>query len=174
MAEPAGWTIEPGRNPSVIRVDTRRQLTGRTIETCPPAEAPPPLDEVVRLEGVRTVDLHRYRARINLRPGVDAGSILAAAARSLAGAWGPATPRENVPGSDPRAYAVDHRGPRLVAESGEMARSSPLARALFGVEGVSEVILAEGLAMVTLGRLFSWTEAEPLVLEVVRVRGVRP
>jgi hypothetical protein len=147
---------------------TRVALTARTIETCPPATAPPPLDAVVRLEGVRTLDLHRYRARINLLPGADPGSIRAAVARSLTEAWGPVVPNEAIEQAVPRAFAVDYQGKRMVAESVEMAGSVPIVAALFAVDGVAEVVLAGGLAMVTLGRLFSWSEIEPGVLEALR------
>jgi hypothetical protein len=169
---PTGWAIESTPNPSVLRVHTRVELTARTIETCPPAEAPPPLDGLVLLEGVRALDLHRYRARINLLPGADSGSIRAAAARSLADAWGPALPSAAVEDL-PRAFAVDYHGGRVVAESMQMAGSVPVAAALFTVDGVAEVVLANGLAMVTLGRLFSWYETEPLILEALRPRATK-
>ena len=45
-----------------------------------------------------------------------------------------------------------------VAESAEMAERSrePTLVALFGVHGVAEAILGEGLVLVRLGRLFRW------------------
>jgi hypothetical protein len=58
--------LERAANPTVLRLRTTVQLTGRTIETCPPAFTPRPLGLLLEIPGVRSVDLHRYLARLNL------------------------------------------------------------------------------------------------------------
>ncbi len=157
------WAIEGAPNPTVLRVHVGEVLTERTIVTCPPETASMPLGGVLEVEAVRSLDLHRYRARINLRPGVDAGEVRRHVEEILAPAWGP----ESSLGDDagPRAFAIDRDGPRLVAESLEMATGhgdDALVR-LLGVAGVCEAIVGEGVALVRLGRLFGWDEAEARV-----------
>ena len=153
---PMRWAFEPAVNPTVLRLHVDVELTARTIVTCPPHDAPPIAAAALAVGGVRSVDLHRYRARLNLRPGVTAADIVDRASDDLARALGPAT---EIPADEgPVVFEVDHDGPRRVAESAEMAERSrePTLVALFGVHGVAEAILGEGLVLVRLGRLFRW------------------
>ena len=69
------WARETAGNPRVIRVHTTVELTRATIETCPPASPPEGLSSVLAVDGVRSVDLHRYRARLNLNPGCAAEAV---------------------------------------------------------------------------------------------------
>ena len=69
-------------NPSVLRVHTTEELTDRTIVTCPPAIPPAPLERLLALPRVRTLNLHRYQCRVNLRPGADAVAAAHAGERS--------------------------------------------------------------------------------------------
>lgn len=155
------WALEPAANPSILRLHVREELTRRTIETCPPAVPPEMLEPVLALDDVRSVDLHRYRARINLAPGVEALGIMPSIDRLLAERLGPA--EYLPPEPPPRAYPVEHEEPRLVAESLEMAGDQPMLRALFETEGVAEAVLGTGLLLVRLGRLFTWEECGPAV-----------
>jgi len=150
------WALEPAVNPTVLRLHVDVELTARTIVTCPPHEPPPIAAPALAIAGVRSVDLHRYRARLNLQPGVVAADIVGGASDDLARALGPATAMPADEG--PVVFEVDHDGPRQVAESAEMAERSrePTLVALFGVHGVAEAILGEGLVLVRLGRLFRW------------------
>jgi hypothetical protein len=66
------WAVEMAPNPRVIRVHTTVELTRATIEKCPPASPPEGLRSLLAVEGVRSIDLHRYRARLNLSLGCDA------------------------------------------------------------------------------------------------------
>ena len=60
------WALERAPNPRVIRVHTTVELTRATIEKCPPASPPEGLRSLRAVDGVGSVDLHRYRARLNL------------------------------------------------------------------------------------------------------------
>ncbi len=62
------WALERAPNPLVIRVHTTVELTRSTIETCPPASPPEGLRSLLAVDGVRSIDLHRYRARLNMVP----------------------------------------------------------------------------------------------------------
>ena len=142
-------------NPTVLRLHVDVELTARTILTCPPHDPPPIGAAALSIAGVRSVDLHRYRARLNLRRGVVAADR---ASDDLTHALGPATAMPADEG--PVAFEVDRDGPRQVAESAEMAERSrePTLVALFGVPGVAEAIVGEGLVLVRLGRLFRWRD----------------
>ena len=142
------WAIEPATNPSVLRIHVDHELTDRTIVTSPPAELEHPLAGLLELDAVRTLDLHRYRVRVNLR--ADADRVVGHAG--------------------PRAFEVHHRGARTVAESAEMALGHPLLEAVFDVEGVSEAIVGDDLVLVRLGRLFAWTDAEPRLIRALAIR----
>jgi hypothetical protein len=72
--------------------------------------------------------------------------------------------------ADPRAFEVDYAGPRMVAESAEMAAGRDLLERLFTVHGVREAILGEGLALVSIGRLFAWSAVEPAIVGALRAR----
>ena len=152
------WALESAVNPAVLRLHVDVELTDRTIVTCPPHDPPPIAAAALAMAGVRSVDLHRYRARLNLRRGVVAADIAARASDDLAHALGPASARPADEG--PVAFEIDHDGPRQVAESAEMAERSrePALVALFGVPGVAEAILGEGLVLVRLGRFFRWQD----------------
>ncbi len=155
------WAIEPAVNPSVLRAHVAHELTNRTIVTCPPAEAVRPIAGLLEIEAVRTIDLHRYRIRLNLRPGSDRVRTAGHARDVLAAVWGEPVPLPSDPG--PRAFAVTHSGPRTVAESAEMAAGHPVLEALFGLEGVSEAISGDRMVLVRLGALFSWDRHEAAV-----------
>ena len=162
------WAIEPATNPSVLRIHVDHELTDRTIVTSPPAELEHPLAGLLELDAVRTLDLHRYRVRVNLR--ADADRVVAAghAGEILTSAWGSAGSLD--PDAGPRAFEVHHRGARTVAESAEMALGHPLLEAVFDVEGVSEAIVGDDLVLVRLGRLFAWTDAEPRLIRALAIR----
>jgi hypothetical protein len=159
------WALLYAPNPAVLRLNTTGELTRATIETSPPATAPAPLDRLLRLEGIRSLDLHRYRARLNLSPGADAESIGRKAGAFLAEAWGPASALRSEPA---RRYPASYRGPRTVAESLQMAGSQPILQGLFSVPGVVEAILEPGLVRITLGPLFAWADVGAAIDEVVR------
>jgi hypothetical protein len=157
------WAIEGVPNPTVLRVHVDEVLTDLTIVTCPPEVAAMPLGGVLEIEAVRSLDLHRYRARINLRPGVAVGDVRRHVEEILTPTWGAESPLTEDEG--PRAFSIDRDGPRLVAESLEMAtghRDDVLVR-LLEVDGVVEAIVGEGVVLVRLGRLFGWDEAEARV-----------
>ena len=163
------WALETTPNPAVLRIHVGHELTDRTIVTSPPAELEHPLAGLLELDAVRTIDLHRYRVRVNLRPDadrdVDGG---ARGRRSSHRAWGAARTLDADAG--PRAFEVRHEGPRTVAESAEMAAGHPLLEAVFDVEGVSEAIVGDDLVLVRLGRLFAWPDAEPQVIRALAIR----
>ena len=162
----AAWAVERARNPSVLRLHTTVEMTRATIEPCPPARAPRPLDLLLSIPGVRSMDLHRYRARLNLAPGTDGGFVAVRIREILTSELGP--PADLPTPSPPRTFAVRYRGSRVVAESPEMARSQPVLRATFLASGVAEAILTEGVVQVRLGRLFAWEEVEEAVRHALR------
>ncbi len=155
------WAFEQAANPAVVRLHVTQELTSATILTCPPGEAPPPLDGLLEIEGVRSLDLHRYRARMNLAPGAGRAGVCRRAATILTAEWGSEAvlPIEELP----RAFRVEHGTDRRVAESIEMAGDDLTLVSLFGVVGVAEAIVGRGLVLVRLGRLFRWEEVEPSV-----------
>ncbi len=159
------WAVETTPNPSVLRLHVNDELTDRTIVTSPPAELAPPLDGLLQLDAVRTVDIHRYRVRVNLRPDADRDSTTEHVAEILEHRWGKASRLD--PDAGPRAFESRHAGPRTVAESAEMAAGHPLLEALFHIDGVSEAIAGDGLVLVRLGRLFSWEDVEVSVSVVL-------
>jgi hypothetical protein len=144
------------------------ELTQATIETCPPSTPPHPLDRLLDIPGIRSIDLHRYRARLNLLPGSDSEAITRQVCGLLAEEWGHASSKRDDP---VRTFPVPYRGPRLVAESGRMAGSQPILRALFDIPGVVEAILEPGHVRVRLGRLFSWAEVEDDVRRSLEAAG---
>jgi hypothetical protein len=155
------WALERARNPRVIHVHTTDELTRATIETCPPARAPEGLSSVLAVDGVRSIDLHRYRARLNLNPGCDAEVAWDGVAQAVEAAWRPPT---SLPGeSSPRGFEVAYVGPRIVAESPEMAAPDATLAALFRGPGVAEAILEAGWVWVRPGRLFPWDDVEDSV-----------
>jgi len=160
------WTLERPANPSVLRVHVGHELTDRTIVTGPPAEIARPLAGLLELEAVRTVDLHRYHARVNLAHGADREVAADHVVDILTAAWGAAT--EDGAESDPRAFEIAYEGPRVVAESAEMAAGRDLLVRLFTVAGVREAILGDRLALVRIGRLFTWAAVEPAVVAALR------
>jgi hypothetical protein len=160
------WAIEPAVNPSVVRVHVSDELTDRTIVTSPPTEVAMPIRGLLEIEGVRTIDLHRYRIRLNLRPGSDRVRTAAYARDVLATSWGEPIRMDPDPG--PRAFVVRYHGPRTVAESAEMAAGHPLLEAVFRVDGVSEAIAGDGMLLVRLGRLFGWDQRERVVTAALR------
>src|ERR671918_1844685 len=83
----AAWALEEGRNPSVLLLHTTVELTRATIEPCPPARAPWPLDRLLSIPGIRSMDLHRYRARLNLAPGTDRALVEVRIGEILSPSW---------------------------------------------------------------------------------------
>jgi hypothetical protein len=162
----AAWALERTRNPSVLRVHTTVELTRATIEACPPVRPPWPLDRLLSIPGVRSMDLHRYRARLNLAPGTEPALVEARIREILSPELGPAVDLSAEP--VPQTFAVRYGGLRTVAESPDMARSQPVLRAVFLVPGVAEAILTEGLVEVRLGRLFAWDQAEEAIRTALR------
>ena len=120
------WAIEPAVNPSVVRVHVVHELTDRTIVTSPPTEVAMPIAGLLEIEAVRTIDLHRYRIRLNLRPGSDRVRTAAHVRDVLSASWG--EPIRIDPDPGPRAFEVGCHGPRTVAESAEMARATRCSR----------------------------------------------
>jgi hypothetical protein len=164
MGDGLAWAIEGALNPTILRLHVRTSLTDRTIETCPPGVAPAPLDRLLEIEDVRSLDLHRYRVRVNLRPGGGRGSASRQVGEVLAQAWGPAVGLPTDP--PPRAFALPYTGSRRVVESVEMAEASGVLAlvAVFAAPGVVEAIAAPGLVLVRVGRLFTWEEVEPAIV----------
>ena len=158
------WAMEVVPNPSVLRLHTTEELTDRTILTCPPGTPPAPLDRLLGLPEVRTLNLHRYRCRVNLRPGTNAIAVGDAVEKSLLTTWGPPEPLP--PEEEPRAFAIRREGPMVVAESYEMA-GDPVVLTLFGVQGVVEVVSGKGMVLVRLGRLFRWSAVQPDVVRAL-------
>ena len=156
------WALEEPPNPRSLLLHTKLELTTRTIEKCPPSPAPVPLDPLLRLAGVRSLDLHRYRARLNLAPNADRKRLRIDAEERLARVWGTPTHLPEPPQG--RRFAVAGGEERLVAESLEMASGHPVLRTLFTVPGVAEAILEHGGVVVRIGRIFSWRDVEPLVV----------
>jgi len=150
--------LERAANPTILRLHTTGELTRRTVETCPPGSAPLPLRLLLTIRDVRSVDLHRYRARLNLIPDAVPDHAEEAVRRALRRSWGP--PVVLPPEEAPLTFPVGSGGGRRAAESLEMAGRQPVLRALFLVRGVAEAILDEGEVRVRLGRLFEWKEVE--------------
>jgi hypothetical protein len=148
--------MEAPRNPAVLLVHVTEELTTATILTCPPGRAEAPLDRLLDVPGVLSADLHRYRARLNLAPGADRRAVRHRLEDVLAPAWGPPVQLPQEPG--PREIGVGYAGPRLVAESLEMAGGHPILLTLFGVSGVAEAVLERGALRIRIGRLFSWRD----------------
>jgi hypothetical protein len=151
------WAIEHVPNPAALRIHTRWELTQRTIETCPPGSPPEPLPQLLSLASVRSLDLHRYRARINLTYGARRDRVAEIAKELLGPLWGPPRRVPVEPGE--RVFSIASLE-RIVAESIEMARGSELAITLFRLPGVAEVRSQEGLLHLRIGRLFEWVEVE--------------
>src|SRR5262245_55483622 len=160
------WALEQPANASVLRVHVDHQLTDRTIVTAPPATIAHPLGGLLELGSVRTVDLHRYHARANLHHDADRATAAGHIQEILRNASGPES--EGGDESDPRAFQVDYAGPRVVAESAEMAAGREVLVRLFTVAGVREAVLGDGLALVRIGRLFTWSAVEPAVTAALR------
>lgn len=163
MGDEEAWALEGALNPTILRLHVRRALTERTIVTCPPGDAGPPLDRLLEIEGVRSIDIHRYRVRLNLRPDGGRSAVSHEVRTLLSQAWGPAV--DLPPETLPRAFADTYEGPRRVAESHEMAEISgvPALTAVFAAPGVVEAVAAPGLILVRIGRLFDWDAAEATV-----------
>jgi hypothetical protein len=68
----------------------------------------------------------------------------------------------------PRAFEVVYEGPRIVAESPDMAAPDATLVALFRVPGVAEAILEAARVWVRPGRLFSWEDVETSVRWVLQ------
>ena len=162
------WALSKASNPTVLCLHASQELTQATIETCPPSTPRHPLDRLLEIPGIRSIDLHRYRARLNLRPGSDRHAITREVWELLVKEWGDASSKRADPA---RTFAVRYRGSRLVAESLQMAGSQPIIQALFGAPGVVEAILEPGHVWVRLGRLFSWTEVEKDVRRTLEAEG---
>jgi hypothetical protein len=162
----AAWAVERARNPSILLLHTTVELTRATIEACPPAPAPWPLDRLLNIPHLRSMNLHRYRVRLNLTPGADPALV-----EVMIGEIPPPDlgPRVDLPADPlPRTFAVRYRGPRAVAESPDMARWQPVLSAAFRTPGVAEAVLTEGLVQVRLGRFFAWAQAEEAVRKALR------
>ena len=155
------WALEDAANPTLLRLHVDAALTDATILTCPPGAAPEPIDRLLEIEAIRSIDLHRYRARLNLRADADRATALRDVSEVLEHAFGPALALTPDPG--PRAFETEVTGGRRVAESPAMAAGHPLLAAVFAVEGVSEAVAGEGVVLVRLGRLFAWSDREDAV-----------
>lgn len=154
------WALRGVTNPSVLIVDTSAELTDATIETCPPSTPPDPFDRLLSIPAIRSIDLHRHRARLNLRPGSDPSEVAVRSRQVLAAEWGGESSGRD---EAPRSFPVPYHGGRRVAESLRMAGDEPILRAVFGVPGVVEAILEAGQISVRLGPLFAWRDLEQAV-----------
>jgi hypothetical protein len=164
------WAVERTPNPAVVRIHTRLELTKRTIATFPPGSPGAPLDLLLMVPGVRSIDVHRYRVRVNLTPEGDADAVAAAAAGVLMPAWGREVdlPEE----AEPRVFPISSPARRRrAAESLEMAGDDRLLSTLFRVHGVEEGIVDGDRLTVRPGRLFSWERIEPGVLGALEDAG---
>jgi hypothetical protein len=112
------------------------------------------------------MDLHRYRARLNLAPGTDPALAEVRIREILSPELGPPVDLPAEP--PPRRFPLRYRGPRAVAESPEMTRSQPVLRAAFLAPGVAEAVLTEGVVEVRLERLFAWDQIEKAVRKPLR------
>jgi len=167
-----GWALEGAPNPTLLRLHFDVALTDETIVTCPPGVLPEPLDRLLEIEAIRSLDLHRYRTRLNLYPGAGRAEARRHVAEVLTPAWGPGA--ELVPDAGPRAFEAATSGPKAVAESPAMARGHRLLVAAFSVDGVVEAISGEGMVLVRLGRLFSWADRETAVVAALQSAGGMP
>jgi hypothetical protein len=109
---------------------------------------------------------------VNLRPGTNAIAVGDAAERSLLTTWG--APEPLPPQEEPRAFSIRREGPRVVAESREIAGGEAVAVALFDVQGVVEVVLGREMALVRLGRLFRWSAVQGDVVRALTPATGRP
>jgi hypothetical protein len=159
------WAFENVTNPWLVRLHADVSLTDRTIVTCPPAEAPAPLDRLLQVNGVRSIDVHRYRVRLNLEYGISRTAAARTGSAFLQGHWG--DPSALPDRERPRAFQVDRHGPRQVAESLTMAGDDRLLRSIFCVDGVEEVVAADGVVLVKLGRFFRWRDREAAVSDAI-------
>jgi hypothetical protein len=165
-APEVAWALEGATNPSVLRLHTMLELTKRTIVACPPGDPGAPLDLVLMIPGVRSLDLHRYVARVNLHPHADDAAVRSAITGSLMPAWGRPV---DLPEPEPEArpFQLGEPGPRRVAESLEMAGDDPLLSALLRVHGVAEAIAEGEEVRVRPGRLFDWELVAPRVVSAL-------
>lgn len=158
---PSGWALETATNPAVLRLHVTQDLTERTILTCPPGRPPAPLEALLHVTGVRSLDIHRHRVRLNLEPEADRDGVAVAVGAALREIWGEVAP---LPEEElPRAFVVPHEGDRAVAESRDMAGDDSVLVAAFAVPGVVEAIAGDGMVLIRLGRLFLWRDAEDAV-----------
>lgn len=67
------WALERAANPTVLRLHTTAELTGKAIETCPPAFTSRPLCQLPEMRACGPL-LHCYLARLNLTPDADPDS----------------------------------------------------------------------------------------------------
>jgi hypothetical protein len=161
------WALEETvANPTLLRLHVDEELTTHTIVSCPPGTPPEPLDRLFEIEAIVRIDLHRYRARLQLRPDADRPSAADHARGVLASFLGPAA--DLPPDEGPRAFGSAYSGERRVAESPAMAEGLPLFEALFDLEGIVEAIAAPHLVLVRLGRLHAWADVEAGVATVVQ------
>lgn len=166
------WALEGAANPAVLRLHVGMELTRETIVTCPPGPAPAPIDRLLEIEAIRSLDLHRYRVRLNMRPDAIRAETATHVTQVMRAVWGPAAPLADDEG--PRAFRAATDGPRAVAESRAMAGDHPLLAALFEVDGVAEAIAGDGLVLVRLGRMFDWADREADVARALQTAGGIP
>jgi len=166
------WALEGAPNPTLLRLHAGVALTAETVVTCPPGTAPALIDRLLEIEAIRSIDLHPYRARLNLYPGAGRAATARHVTEVLTPAWGP--PAALVPDAGPRVFEARSSSGKVVAESPAMAEGHPLLEAVFGVEGVTEAIAGEGMVLVRLGRLFDWAEGETAVAAALQSAGGMP
>jgi hypothetical protein len=153
--ERVGWAFEPVKNPTVLRVHTVLELTDSKIATCPPADAPMALHGVLQLPGVRSIDLHRHRFRVNLAPGASLEGLRATVRTLLERAWGPEIhPRPHR--EPPRSFPAAPVERRHVVEGVEMVKGDALMAALWRCRGVVEVQREGAEVRVWLSPLYRW------------------
>jgi hypothetical protein len=101
------WALSNASNPTVLRLHTSLELTQATIETCPPSTPRHPLDRLLEIPGIRSIDLHRYGVRLNLLPGPDRHAITGEVCELLVKEWGGASSKR---ADRARTFAVRLKG----------------------------------------------------------------
>jgi hypothetical protein len=147
---------EPTLNPNVHVYHTTAELTTAVVDDFwGPAE-------LRRIPGVARATANRYRLRVWRVPGAAWEAILGAADPLVLAAVG-ARALEGCPpdGDDYRVWPLRRPQRRKqVFEGVRAAVEDPLAAALFGLEGVAEVIVDARQVTVRKGRLFAWSDLE--------------
>jgi hypothetical protein len=132
--------------------------------------APPRVAEVLRIPGVRGVQLFRYEWWVRRTPDATWQALVPAVEAALRQHLGIAEILEFA--GDQRymtfeVLAVNVAKP-LVFEGVEAAASHPLGQELFAIEGVAEVLFTPGRVRIRKGAAFGWEAMQPSIEAVLR------